>query len=177
MNLQIAQSFVLSSSATLNRALLKSIFSLMIALLLTQSVFAWAQEAQPLQNNAVVEAQVQRLSEELRCLVCQNQTIADSHAGLAEDLKQEIREMANKGMTDQAIKDYLVARYGDFVLYRPAFKASTILLWLGPFALLLAGGIVLLLKLRRRQKMVVDAPLSAEEVRQISELLDFNKDA
>lgn len=133
---------------------------------------SWANEARPMENNAVVEEQVQRLSTELRCLVCQNQTLADSHAELAQDLKQEIREMAAKGMTDQAIVDYLVARYGDFVRYRPPLKPTTILLWLGPFALLLAGGFGLFIQLRGRQKMVADAPLSEEEARKVSELLN-----
>ena len=97
----------------------------MVGFFLLQSVISSAEEARPLQADVVVEAQVQRLSEELRCLVCQNQTIADSHAELAQDLKQEIREMAAKGMSDKAIIDYLVARYGDFVRYRPPLKAST----------------------------------------------------
>ena len=136
-----------------------------------------AQEAQPLQTNSAVEAQVQRLSEELRCLVCQNQTLADSHAGLAEDLKQEIRDMANKGMTDQAIIDYLVARYGDFVRYRPALNSTTLILWLGPFVLLLAGGIGLIFMLRRRQKISTDQPLSNDEARRVKELLDLDRKA
>lgn len=140
-------------------------------LCLLQSVSLWAQEAQPLQTNAAVEVQVERLSTQLRCLVCQNQTIADSHAELAQDLKQEIREMATKGMTDQAIIDYLVSRYGDFVRYKPPFNPATSLLWLGPFGLLLAGGIGLFVMLRRRQKMTADAPLSADEARKVSELL------
>ncbi|CAN1510960.1 MAG: cytochrome c-type biogenesis protein CcmH [Sulfuritalea sp.] len=140
-------------------------------LCLLQSVSLWAQEAQPLQTNATVEVQVERLSTQLRCLVCQNQTIADSHAELAQDLKQEIREMATKGMTDQAIIDYLVSRYGDFVRYKPPFNPATSLLWLGPFGLLLAGGIGLFVMLRRRQKMTTDAPLSADEARKVSELL------
>jgi cytochrome c-type biogenesis protein CcmH len=140
-------------------------------LCLLPSVSLWAQEAQPLQTNAAVEVQVERLSTQLRCLVCQNQTIADSHAELAQDLKQEIREMATKGMTDQAIIDYLVSRYGDFVRYKPPFNPATSLLWLGPFGLLLAGGIGLFVMLRRRQKMTADAPLSADEARKVSELL------
>lgn len=147
-------------------------FRIIAALFLLQSVMVFAQEAQSLQTDAAVEAQVQRLSKELRCLVCQNQTIADSHAGLAVDLKQEIREMATKGMTDQAIVDYLVARYGDFVRYRPPLKLSTVLLWLGPFALLLAGGIGLFVMLRRRQKIMIDTPLSADEARKVRELLN-----
>ena len=144
----------------------------MLGFFLLQSVISSAEEARPLQADAVVEAQVQRLSEELRCLVCQNQTLADSHAELAQDLKQEIRKMAGKGMSDQAIIDYLVARYGDFVRYRPPLKASTLLLWLGPFALMLAGAIGLVVMLRRREKMVADKPLTAIEARKVRELLD-----
>lgn len=151
---------------------LNLVLSFMIGLLLLQSVISSAEEARPLQADVVVEAQVQRLSEELRCLVCQNQTIADSHAELAQDLKQEIREMAAKGMSDEAIVDYLVARYGDFVRYRPPLKTSTLLLWLGPFALMLAGAIGLVVMLRRREKIVADKPLTAVETRKVRELLD-----
>ena len=143
-----------------------------VGFFLLQSLTSWAEEAQPLQADAVVEAQVQRLSEELRCLVCQNQTLADSHAELAQDLKQEIRTMAAKGMTDQAIIDYLVARYGDFVRYRPPLKGSTLLLWLGPFVLMLTGAIGLVVMLRRREKMLADKPLTAIESRKVRELLD-----
>lgn len=151
--------------------ILTRIIRFIAILCLLQSVSLWAQEAQPLQTNATVEVQVERLSTQLRCLVCQNQTIADSHAELAQDLKQEIREMATKGMTDQAIIDYLVSRYGDFVRYKPPFNPATSLLWLGPFGLLLAGGVGLFVMLRRRQKMTADAPLSADEARKVSELL------
>jgi len=151
---------------------LNLLVGLMVGFFLLQSVTSIAEEARPLQTDVVVEAQVQRLSEELRCLVCQNQTIADSHAELAQDLKQEIREMAAKGMSDQAIIDYLVARYGDFVRYRPPLKASTLLLWLGPFALMLAGAIGLVVMLRRREKMLADKPLTAVEARKVRELLD-----
>jgi cytochrome c-type biogenesis protein CcmH len=136
------------------------------------TINAWATEARPLQENLVVESQVQRLSEELRCLVCQNQTLADSHSELADDLRQEIREMAAKGMTDQAIIDYLVARYGDFVRYRPPLKSSTLLLWFGPFTLLLAGIAGLFVMLRRRQKFTAEAPLSIEETHKVDALLN-----
>jgi cytochrome c-type biogenesis protein CcmH len=142
-----------------------------------QISITWAQEARPIQNDAIVEAQVQRLSEQLRCLVCQNQTLADSNADLAQDLKQEIREMAAKGMSDQAIIDYLVERYGDFVRYRPPLKSTTLLLWLGPFALLFAGGVGLFVTLRRREKSIVDDPLNADEVQKVRELLAINKES
>lgn len=144
---------------------------------LMQTVNASAQDALPMENNAAVEVQVQRLSEELRCLVCQNQTLADSHAELAQDLKQEIRTMAAKGMSDQAIIDYLVARYGDFVRYRPPLKSTTLLLWLGPFAFMLAGGIGLFITLRRREKLATDAPLNEDEARKVSELLEIDKES
>jgi len=150
---------------------------LMLVFCMLQISSTWSQEARPMQNDAVAEAQVQRLSEQLRCLVCQNQTLADSHADLARDLKQEIREMAAKGMSDQAIIDYLVARYGDFVRYRPPLKSTTLLLWLGPFALLFAGGIGLFITLRRREKSIVDAPLNVDEVRKVRELLAMNKES
>ncbi len=117
-------------------------------------------EAAPLAADPVLEARVNKLSEELRCLVCQNQSLADSHAELAQDLKNEVREMLRKGMSDQEAVDFLVQRYGDFVLYRPPFKALTLLLWGGPFVLLLAGLAALIIKLRRRP---TGAPLTAEE--------------
>ena len=150
----------------------KYLLGLASILILAFTLQGLAKEAEPLQANAAVEAQVQRLATQLRCLVCQNQTLADSHADLAQDLKQEIREMATKGMSDQAIIDYLVARYGDFVRYRPPLKLSTVLLWVGPFALLLVAGIGLIVMLRRREKMTADAPLSLDEARQVSKLLE-----
>lgn len=151
---------------------MKSISRLIAIACLIFTTNVWADEAQPMQENAVVEAQVQRLSEELRCLVCQNQTLADSHSELAQDLRQEIREMAIKGMTDQEITDYLVARYGDFVRYRPPLKSTTILLWFGPFALLIFGAIGFWLMLRKRAKMAVVSPLSTDEAQKVSELLN-----
>lgn len=147
-------------------------FCLMCLACLLITINAWATDARPLQENLVVEAQVQRLSEELRCLVCQNQTLADSHSELADDLRQEIREMAAKGMSDQAIIDYLVARYGDFVRYRPPLKSTTLLLWFGPFVLLLAGAIGLFVTLRRREKLSADAPLSIDDTNRVNTLLN-----
>lgn len=97
------------------------------------------------------------LAAELRCLVCQNQSIADSHAGLAEDLRQQIRDMLAKGQTDRQILDYMTQRYGDFVLYRPPLNTSTALLWAGP-ALLMVGALgALFVVLRRRQRLGAEA--------------------
>ena len=106
-------------------------------------------------KDAAVEARLKALSEELRCLVCQNQTLADSTAPLAEDLRREVRELAYQGKSDAEIKQYLVARYGDFVLYKPPVKPTTWLLWFGPFAFLLGGALVWLVVLRRRRRGAV----------------------
>ncbi len=97
-----------------------------------------------------------RIAAELRCLVCQNQTIADSHADLAQDLRQQVREMLQKGQSDAQIIDYMTQRYGDFVLYRPPVKSTTALLWYGPALLMLGGLGVLAVVLRRRSKLPDD---------------------
>ena len=108
------------------------------------------------QTDAALEARLKTLSEELRCLVCQNQTLADSNAPLAQDLRREVHELAQQGKSDAEIKDYLVARYGDFVLYKPPVKPTTWLLWFGPFAFLLGGALVWLVVLRRRGRVSRD---------------------
>ena len=118
------------------------------------------------------ETRLRGLSQELRCLVCQNQTIADSNADLAVDLRREVRTQILQGRTDGEIKDYLVARYGDFVLYRPPLQSNTALLWLGPFVLLLAGGGVWWLLSRRRAAMGAANTVSAAEERKAKALLD-----
>ena len=132
---------------------------------------AWAGEAKPLAEDPVAEARLKQLAVELRCLVCQNQTLADSNAPLAEDLRREVREMIAKNMSDQEIIDFLVQRYGDFVLYRPQWKASTTLLWIGPFFLLIGGAITLVMALRRRGQACADAPVTDEERRRVEQLL------
>lgn len=111
---------------------------------------AVASEAAPAADDPQVEKRMTTLAEELRCLVCQNQTLADSHAELAVDLKNQIREKVKQGMTDRDIIDYMVERYGDFVLYRPPVKATTVLLWFGPFVLMLLGLWLLVRRLRAR---------------------------
>jgi cytochrome c-type biogenesis protein CcmH len=132
---------------------------------------AWAGEARPLGEDPVVEARLKHLAVELRCLVCQNQTLADSNAPLAEDLRREVREMIAKNMSDKEVIEFLVARYGDFVLYRPPLKATTTLLWAGPFVLLAIGAMVLVMTLRRRAHKVVDVPVTDEEHRRVEQLL------
>ncbi|MCB5189153.1 cytochrome c-type biogenesis protein CcmH [Methylobacillus arboreus] len=134
-----------------------------------------AQDAVPLAADPKVEAQVSRLAEELRCVVCQNQTLADSDAPLAGDLRNQIREMAAQNMSDQEIVQYLVARYGDFVLYRPPFKATTALLWLGPFVLLFIAALSVVLIVRRRERPVTAESLSPADSQRLSELLKQEK--
>ena len=107
-------------------------------------------------NDIEFEGRLKRLEAELRCLVCQNQTLADSNAPLAEDLRREVRALATSGKSDAEIKQYLVARYGDFVLYKPPLQRNTWLLWIGPFGLLLGGGIVWCAILRRRNGAAVE---------------------
>ena len=109
--------------------------ALLFALLLLLTALAGAGEAPALYSDPATDARLAALTADLRCLVCQNQSIADSHAGLAADLRQEILDMIAAGKTDQEIIDFMVARYGDFVLYRPPLRAGTVLLWLGPLLL------------------------------------------
>ena len=136
---------------------------MLVILLLTMPMLARA-EAQPMGDDPVVEARLKSLSTELRCLVCQNQTLADSNAPLAEDLRREIRELISKGMSDKEIIDYLVVRYGDFVRYRPPLKSQTVLLWVGPALLLVAGFAGLWVTLRRRNALLADDNEEGEEV-------------
>jgi len=118
-----------------------------------------------------MEKKAMAIAEELRCLVCQNQTIAESHASLAIDLKNKVRTMVAEGQSKKQIMDYMVARYGDFVLYDPPVKSTTYALWGGPFVLMLLGVGILLFNLKNRKKVVVDTPLSEEQNKQINDLL------
>jgi len=131
---------------------------------------AIAKEAQP-SEDPQIEQRMKALTEQLRCLVCQNETLADSHADLAEDLRKQIREQMKAGKSDQEILAYLTQRYGDFVLYKPPVKLTTYLLWFGPFALLLSGIFVLYLYVKRRRELIDDQPLSTEEKRRAEKLL------
>jgi len=149
-------------------AMHKLIFPLLCALALP----AQGGEAAPAVDDPALEKRVTALSEELRCLVCQNQTLADSHAELAIDLKNQVREQLRQGKSEREVTDYMVARYGDFVLYRPPVKATTWLLWFGPLLLLVVGMMVLIRKLRLRRQLVAAAPaLSADEHARAAALL------
>ena len=111
------------------------------------------------------------LASELRCLVCQNQTLADSHADLALDLRESIREQMKRGASDKEIVGFMTARYGDFILYRPPLKAATLLLWFGPFILLIGGTGVLYRYLKRRRELIQDQPLTAAERKRAEDIL------
>lgn len=128
-----------------------------LALAAAAPVAAQMREAPPLAEDPAVEARVMNLATVLRCLVCQNQTLADSNAELAVDLRNQVRAQVKAGRSDEEIIEYLVARYGDFVLYRPPVKTTTVLLWAGPFVLLLAGLAGLLVTLRRRARAQASA--------------------
>jgi cytochrome c-type biogenesis protein CcmH len=148
----------------------------LIILLCLLPVFAWAGEAKDLAEDPVVEKRMVALAQNLRCLVCQNESLASSRADLAQDLRQEVREMIKKGLNDKQIIDYLVARYGDFVLYDPPVKSYTILLWFGPFALLLLGGGALFYQLRKRRRVMAEPELSPEAEQQAAALLNQYED-
>jgi cytochrome c-type biogenesis protein CcmH len=148
---------------------------LSIVLLGLMPMFAHAGEAKDMAADPVLEKRMIGLAEKLRCLVCQNESLASSHAELAEDLRREVREQMQKGLNDQEIIDYLVSRYGDFVLYDPPVKSYTILLWFGPFALLLIGVGMLLYQLRKRRQTVPETQLSDEAQKRAAALLDDEK--
>ena len=128
-------------------------------------------------EDAALEQRVQRLSEELRCLVCQNQSLADSHADLAIDLKNQVREKFRQGASEAEVITFMTERYGDFVLYRPPVKATTWLLWFGPGLLMVAGLIALFLRLRRRATIAAEPALTADERARAAALLDNNDSA
>lgn len=142
---------------------------LMLSLL---PVFAHAGEAKDMAADPVLEKRMIGLAEKLRCLVCQNESLASSHAELAEDLRREVREQMSLGKSDQEIIDYLVSRYGDFVLYDPPMKSYTVLLWFGPCALLLIGVGMLLYQVRKRRQTVPETQLSDEAQKRAAALLN-----
>jgi cytochrome c-type biogenesis protein CcmH len=146
----------------------------LIALLLVALALgsAWAKEAAPLAEDPVVEQRLIAISEEMRCLVCQNESLAGSRSDLANDLRRELRTLIKQGKTDAEIREFMVERYGDFVLYRPPVKPETYLLWAGPFLLMIVAVAVLLSYLRRRNRAVDHEPqLTNDEARRADALL------
>lgn len=140
--------------------------------LLNTSIYASVEVKQF--ENPKQEQRYKKLIDELRCLVCQNQNLADSNASLAVDLRKQVYKMISEGQSDKEIMDFMVTRYGDFVLYRPPFKASTLLLWIGPFIILAIGLIVLMRFIRQRKKVVTT--LTNNDKEKLKQLLDEDKD-
>jgi len=149
--------------------------------LMKRGVFLWAivlvfsgtmiaKEAQP-NEDPKIEQRMKALTEQLRCLVCQNETLADSRADLAEDLRRQIREQMKAGKSDKEIIAFLTERYGDFVLYNPPVKRTTYLLWFGPFILLITGTAVLYRYLKRRRELIQDQPLTPDERKRAQDIL------
>lgn len=141
------------------------VLMLMVALLAPLSLLNAADEKVGVVRDPVIEARVMDLSKDLRCLVCQNESVAESRAPLAVDLRQQVREQLTAGKSEAEVRDFMVSRYGDFVLYSPPFRASTALLWLGPAGLLLGCVGWLLLRLRNREREAANAPRLTEEQR------------
>ena len=148
---------------------MKRIVITLCLLLLTNA--SYAKEAVPMAEDPALEAQLMRISKELRCLVCQNETLADSHADLAKDLRREVRDLIRQGKSDEQIKVYLTQRYGDFVLYKPRVNAKTWLLWFGPFVMLLGAAVGVGIFIRQRRRALREEPLTAEETARIKALL------
>jgi cytochrome c-type biogenesis protein CcmH len=134
-------------------------------------MLAWGGEAKPLAEDPALEQRMIKLAEDLRCLVCQNESLAGSRAELAQDLRREIRDQMRAGKSDEQVVEYLTQRYGDFVLYKPPLKPATWLLWFGPFVLLIGAGGGYYLYLRRRAGHVGDDALSEEERKRVEDLL------
>ncbi len=145
----------------------KQVLALILWGVMATGVFA--ADARPAGEDPELEQRVLRLTNELRCLVCQNQTIADSNAELAVDLRKQVREQLKQGKSEQEILDYMVNRYGDFVLYRPPVKAQTLVLWLGPFVLMAGGLFILLRFLRQRRK--TEAAAAPEKLDEAARML------
>ena len=130
-----------------------------------------AGEASPMAEDPVVEARLVHISQELRCMVCQNESLSSSRAELADDLRREVRDLIRANKSDQEIKDFLVSRYGDFVLYRPEVKPLTWVLWFGPFVVLLIAAIFMWVYLRQRRATVKPHLLSEAERARVEQLL------
>jgi len=151
--------------------------NIIIFFICSMFVFSMAQgkEAIPMAEDPVVEARMLDLAKNLRCLVCQNQSLAGSDSDFANDLRREMRDMIGRGMSDQEIIEFMVERFGDFILYNPPVKLTTMLLWFGPILLLSIGAFTLIRVLKLRRKMS-DVPLSEDDHRRAKALLKNEKD-
>lgn len=149
---------------------------LLVLLICLLPAFSYAGQAKDLAEDPVLEKRMVALAQNLRCLVCQNESLASSRSDLAKDLRQEVREKMKSGMSDQQIVDFLVSKYGDFVLFDPPMKKDTLLLWYGPFALLMIGLIGLVIQLRKRKTQISEVVLSAEDAQRATALLNTPKD-
>lgn len=152
---------------------------LMVIFLSFVAFQGYANEAIPVAEDPELESRLNNLAENLRCLVCQNETLAASRADFANDMRREIRDQMKMNKSDEEIVDFLVARYGDFILFNPPFKPTTWLLWLGPFTLLLGGGLALIFYLRRRRVRIKESevPLTANQRLQAESLIkEMDKD-
>jgi len=147
---------------------MKQIYLIILCLL---SLGASAKDAAPLADDPQTEQRLISISEEMRCLVCQNESLAGSRSDLANDLRREIRTLIKEGKSDDQIRAFMVERYGDFVLYRPPVKPITWLLWIGPFVILLIGIAGLIMYLRRRNSLIPNAVLSDADNKKIDALL------
>jgi cytochrome c-type biogenesis protein CcmH len=145
---------------------------LLIALCVLSFGSSFAKDAVPLADDPVLEQRLISISEEMRCLVCQNESLSGSRSDLANDLRREIRTLIKEGKSDDQIRNFMVERYGDFVLYRPPVKPITWLLWIGPFIILLIGIAGLLTYLRRRNNAVINIALSDDDNKKIDALLN-----
>ena len=154
-------------------------YKFLFTVLLLMCAIVQASQTSTVTADAELEKRVMVISEELRCLVCQNQTIADSHADLAIDLRNQVREMLVQGKSNKEVSEYMVQRYGDFVLYRPPVKSTTWLLWFGPFLLLIGGIGFLAMRLKSRQSTDQTAQadeLSERDMKRAAELLRSGAD-
>jgi cytochrome c-type biogenesis protein CcmH len=152
---------------------MKSLLLICVALLCFGTSFA--KDAAPLAEDPVMEQRLISISEEMRCLVCQNESLAGSRSDLANDLRREIRTLIQEGKSDDQIRTFMVERYGDFVLYRPPVKPITWLLWIGPFVILVIGIIGLLMYLRRRNQSMPNTILTAADNQKIDALLNQDR--
>ncbi|MBL8497080.1 cytochrome c-type biogenesis protein CcmH [Nitrosomonas sp. JL21] len=154
---------------------LNRIICCMLFLLVIIPSLALSKEAIPVAEDPEVEKRMLALTMDLRCLVCQNESIADSRADFSNDIRREIREQIKANKSDPEIVQFLVDRYGDFVLYNPPIKPTTVLLWFGPVALFLIGFGALIVYLKRRRQQIEDVPLSEDQLKKAEALLDEKK--